>query len=131
MRISDWSSDVCSSDLFAQAHGKVALGGVRGVLLDFDAGRAECDHARAFDKRPRVPAGEMIERPAAEDRVDARLRAFDGLQVPAQPAHARHRRLFAARHPAYLPATPAQRLEGVRGGKGVVSPVRYRWVAEH
>src|SRR3546814_14548332 len=111
MRISDWSSDVCSSDraglAFAQAHGKVALGGVRGVLFDFDAGRAECDHARAFDKRLRVPAGEMIERPAAEDRVDARLQAFDGLQVPAQPAHSPPRRLFEARHPYYLPAPPA------------------------
>src|SRR3546814_18147064 len=80
MRISDWSSDVCSSDraglAFAQAHGKVALGGVRGVLFDFDAGRAECDHARAYDKRLRVPAGEMIERPADKDRVDARIQAF-------------------------------------------------------
>src|SRR3546814_14339904 len=40
MRISDWSSDVCSSDLLVGAHLDDVAGGVQAVLADGPAGRA-------------------------------------------------------------------------------------------
>src|SRR3546814_2051339 len=49
MRISDWSSDVCSSDLaFGIAH-REALG---------DDGLGELDHVRQIDDRPRMADAE-------------------------------------------------------------------------
>src|SRR3546814_13104327 len=63
MRISDWSSDVCSSDLFA---GKLAEGAGAGVA--------------------QAHAGHAVHRAvAAEDIVDHRVPAHLDLGVPEQP----------------------------------------------
>src|SRR3546814_16978113 len=49
MRISDWSSDVCSSDLVPDAHERIELapldGGVRGDVLGARIGPWELGHA--------------------------------------------------------------------------------------
>src|SRR3546814_11486455 len=71
MRISDWSSDVCSSDLFA---GKLAEGAGAGVA--------------------QAHAGHAVHRAvAAEDIVDHRVPAHLALGVPEQPVRSEERRV--------------------------------------
>ena len=53
-----------------QALRDIALLRVGRTALDLDAGRAEREHASGVDARRRIPAREVVERAATEDRID-------------------------------------------------------------
>src|SRR3546814_9100259 len=75
MRISDWSSDVCSSDLF----GKDAI----GRFLD------SLRRLRALDPRAKCVADRRVERRAALEQVE-RLDPLAPVAVPAQRVETLH-----------------------------------------
>src|SRR3546814_7946391 len=68
MRISDWSSDVCSSDLIAD---DFSVQPATGVVLVGIIGRVECDDAAAQHFRV---IGTVDRRPAAEHAVGVACR---------------------------------------------------------
>src|SRR3546814_5288971 len=61
MRISDWSSDVCSSDLVAAVRGADAIGIVGSRLRIVRAGRT--DRRRGADRERRIQVAETGPRP--------------------------------------------------------------------
>src|SRR3546814_16110092 len=106
MRISDWSSDVCSSDLHAGAQ---RLGGaVR--LLDV-AG----PHRR----------GEAV------DRVVADLHGFLGIAEGARRQHRAEDLLLRDGHVVLHPVDAGRRSEERRVGTECVSTCRFRWSPYH
>src|SRR3546814_13290970 len=75
MRISDWSSDVCSSDLFAdQRQLARTLSRDRGKDMagDYAATSGEQDHARAFADRPAIRFPELARQVVEKVRDKAR-----------------------------------------------------------
>src|SRR3546814_15987314 len=54
MRISDWSSDVCSSDLLQERHRRQLVAGIerRQRLVDDQRGRFDAERARQQHARP-------------------------------------------------------------------------------
>src|SRR3546814_11975945 len=112
MRISDWSSDVCSSDLGAGLRG--------GELLDLDRGRQPGElgaRQRADRKDAGVRAGRLgRQRTAADERLE---RGGEGLDTAAQRGGIRNLRRERVRS------------EERRGGKEGVSTGRYGGVPYH
>src|SRR3546814_13663119 len=120
MRISDWSSDVCSSDLLDQARFGVARWRLRLVALDLDTGLGErvalChrgQQARVLVVRT-VIATFVIKGKEAGEFHDLSRRAQDRL----------------ARAVAQIDAG-ALRSEERRVGKECVSKCRSRWSPEY
>src|SRR3546814_13754676 len=115
MRISDWSSDVCSSDLMADFGNHLDVRSLRRV--DVAA------------RQKRIGIGSILE-PCLTDACPA---TFRNLVVVANVQ--RHRMVVhdpddAARFGGgkdRLPIAPRQRSEERRVGKGCVSTCRYRW----
>src|SRR3546814_12182080 len=103
MRISDWSSDVCSSDLLPLADREAA----DGVALEADPGK----RSGGF---------------GAQLGIDASL--HDAEQAVAL---ARHEGLAAAARPAHREPHRGSRSEERRVGKVFVSTGRSRWSPEH
>src|SRR3546814_3234664 len=68
MRISDWSSDVCSSDLL-QGAGRVLLGGLR-ALLRLLARQVRLGLARDAPRRHQVVGGEEARHAVARQGAD-------------------------------------------------------------
>src|SRR3546814_5711269 len=98
MRISDWSSDVCSSDLFEpQAQNLFAAIGAdaerdmeglvadHAFIPDLDPDRVEEDQRINRVKRPLLPGGDLV-----EDRIGHRAdqigRDVDTVQIAQVPA---------------------------------------------
>src|SRR3546814_20550029 len=116
MRISDWSSDVCSSDLVDVVEAQIGVGRVIAqadiaeILADGRLGRAgEARIGDAPDEQlvaPRTQMGRRNARGARQDRIHAALAA---------------ERQIAA----------IQRSEERRGGKEYVHSFRSRWSANH
>src|SRR3546814_15885054 len=104
MRISDWSSDVCSSDLF------VAQIGNLGVKLFGDRGSEFGDQIARIADLARV------------DRGDHRVER--GQRLAHRRKHARPRRPDTDRRQR------VGRSEARRVGKECVSTLRYRWVPD-
>src|SRR3546814_3616872 len=88
MRISDWSSDVCSSDLLPQ------LGHVEGLV---DLALIGCAVAEISDADPAVPGVFVLER---QPRADRHLRADDAVPAVEPVLHREHvhRAALAARN---------------------------------
>src|SRR3546814_17805288 len=108
MRISDWSSDVCSSDLADRDGGEA---GLAAALLEDDLA---LDTAAAADELHAVDQ---------DDRLRRLGRAGQGAGAhPPTPSRASADRslVFSAR---YL----ARRSEASRGGQACVSTIRSRW----
>src|SRR3546814_6210096 len=88
MRISDWSSDVCSSDLFVKLSNLAQTVGVerqfRGLLLQLGPRISQLD--RHADTGPREP-GEAVDRRSAVRDLDGadefRTGVREGLDDPA------------------------------------------------
>src|SRR3546814_18700658 len=104
MRISDWSSDVCSSDLL---HGGGSSG---GNLVEGDALVGAVILRQAEDA-----FGDGVEQRFVRSAGDAAGRCVD----PARRPVVLRRGMFV------------ERSEGRRVGKEGVSPVRSWWIAEH
>src|SRR3546814_11816128 len=112
MRISDWSSDVCSSDL--QPAAAVALGlDLLGERAGAQAGRP--DHRGALDA---LAAGQHDAGPVQRLDADAEPGLHAGL---LQGAHDQRPRV----------GTHVRRSEERRVGKECVSTCRYRWSPYH
>src|SRR3546814_14720375 len=105
MRISDWSSDVCSSDLIGSA--RYGLFGIAHLIAKDRGGleTAEAAHREDEPRRHRTRHGDM--------RIEGRECQFAG-------SHAR------AEHGG-IP----DRSEERRVGKECVSTCRYRWSPDH
>src|SRR3546814_8487020 len=87
MRISDWSSDVCSSDLIAGQGGAFPPGQCRACALwrrEFRPGGQPHPAARAFLRRAR-PRSRRMSPAAAPRRYYAACRGSDPPQGPARP----------------------------------------------
>src|SRR3546814_2278058 len=82
MRISDWSSDVCSSDLRVHALVEV-LQSQQAERPDEGEQRARQDHYRDQDRRPRRQGVEV-----AHSITSPRIRNFDRATVLAKPSSA-------------------------------------------
>src|SRR3546814_13639030 len=80
MRISDWSSDVCSSDLVTAAERKAALNGLSNELRD--ALELAAERIAAYHEKQKPQDSDSTD--AAGVRLGARWRAVDaaGLYVP-------------------------------------------------
>src|SRR3546814_14885847 len=121
MRISDWSSDVCSSDLLLRPGGEVRM--VVGVVADLVPVRDDPL------QQPR-----MLQRVFADDEESGgRARALQHLQYLRRPFRIRPVVEGQGQHPAVLPACALhlirrwQRSEERRVGKGWVNTGRSRW----
>src|SRR3546814_13916915 len=75
MRISEWSSDVCSSDLVAAAFEDMDLGNGHGVSPEEEAARAGrpngSDEARGDAAKPLIAPGDVVARLHRYRRRDA------------------------------------------------------------
>src|SRR3546814_12912073 len=111
MRISDWSSDVCSSDLVAAVRGADAIGIVGSRLRIVRAGRT--DRRRGADRERRIQVAETGPRP--------RLREGEAQLQLGRQAQAR----------ADVGQEVGIRSEARRVGKECVSTCRYRWSPYH
>src|SRR3546814_16551504 len=100
MRISDWSSDVCSSDLFIPALSAIDAGVVPLNVRDCDRQRADGFHVDELDVQGCRWLVLWAELPTPQ-RVDA---FEDGLMAYARARHAA----------GVFPRPPAARLYGVR-----------------
>src|SRR3546814_14308196 len=114
MRISDWSSDVCSSDLMrTQLLPERRRNVVDSTLAELIARLDVVDHQQRSDVEfPRVQLRQDLARKAFDDRVLLPLRA------PRQRGHRRAR-------------LAALRSEERRVGKECVSTCRSRWSPYH
>src|SRR3546814_18178690 len=127
MRISDWSSDVCSSDLVPDAHERIELapldGGVRGDVLGARIGPWELGHAPSVGSQrngggPSILSAVRTRRQgsgAGEDPVAAGLGAARGGLGVATGLVAGPQQwvgLIGARHPA------AEQEQWTGGGRG-------------
>src|SRR3546814_16494687 len=112
MRISDWSSDVCSSDLFALAGGRMGIGAVTSAV-----GPPESEDAQ------------MLIGATFREQLGRHMLSW-GVDESDPPLPARLKPLFD-----YLGWTMVagedrkkrERSEGRRVGKGCVSKCRSRW----
>src|SRR3546814_15965903 len=96
MRISDWSSDVCSSDLLVELHageeeGRADAEDVAGADRQYD------QHRHVEDAVPERPPGGGEERPARIDDRDAAEEEQPKIEVQSEGRggrreHAAHRR---------------------------------------
>src|SRR3546814_8133081 len=68
VRISDWSSDVCSSDLFLAKHGAAVMAGGPGANVGLAVGESALSH-RAAQKTASELARQEIERASCRERV--------------------------------------------------------------
>src|SRR3546814_3540031 len=95
MRISDWSSDVCSSDLFGTRVPPAARRAVAMALLALSPGIAVVHApARLFERmaqrRPLHGArAQPVPRSAADHRIDADIRDIEDIDPVAQPGKGR------------------------------------------
>src|SRR3546814_11073845 len=130
MRISDWSSDVCSSDLVA--HTRIEVAGIARVSVDpLDEGRSDIGHSPARNSRLAVddPVALKLSR---NRQVIARkvIPLGDRVIVPRIAAD-----LENALHSSVLPKINlhqvAWRSEERRVGKECVSTCRYGWSPFH
>src|SRR3546814_12921388 len=126
MRISDWSSDVCSSDLVALHLGGGGLQGVDGAATRQRLGGAH-PHLRGISKGIRdVRFPRAADRPGLPFRRGAALaardrRSKDGLISPLDGGHP------APDHGR----APRARSEERRVGKECVSTCKFRWPPDH
>src|SRR3546814_17201257 len=91
MRISDWSSDVCSSDLASIEFEQPAMEEISGIICAVDPAREPARHAEArFDRTNRV--GHLDKQQVA---TLAKARKEDALPRPRllQPGGAHHQRM--------------------------------------
>src|SRR3546814_13799683 len=121
MRISDWSSDVCSSDLCAEVETMTYLG---GACPRAPAWRLWCTLAGAWHIRG-FSMFSVIERATGE--WVGRLGPWQPDGWPGPEIAYGVRAKFAGRGYAFEGAVAA-RSEERRGGKEGVSPVKLRWV---
>src|SRR3546814_20362519 len=127
MRISDWSSDVCSSDLVAAVRGADAIGIVGSRLRIVRAGRT--DRRRGADRERRIQVAETGPRPRlregeaklqlgrqAQARADVGQEVGIGFAARYRP-HDRHTTLVPAVEPLDpgLGAHGADRMSDVHG----------------
>src|SRR3546814_11400207 len=92
MRISDWSSDVCSSDLLASA---IAVGLAQGLPLERAVGRAHAYVQEAIATAPGYGRGH-----GPLNHVHT-VRPFLPHGISRRPAHPRRVKAEALRHPLY------------------------------
>src|SRR3546814_18120321 len=109
MRISDWSSDVCSSDLFK--HGETLF------LMGDDAGGSSKDGRRA------TIASKYCVIILGGDQLGDFSQQFNARDLPAA------QRMALATSAGET--APRDRPEKSRGGKGWVRTWRIRWAPEH
>src|SRR3546814_19743675 len=123
MRISDWSSDVCSSDL--RPVGAVAQGGVqhRAALRHVDLLAAEHGLACALDIGGARQGQQLVQRL----RQDEVLRIIEQQVVEPQRETLEALRVFGEE----VAQAACLRSEERRVGKGCVSTCRSRWSAYH
>src|SRR3546814_14580720 len=122
MRISDWSSDVCSSDLTARGNRVGLEGSAENVALARDV---------LSDLYKRIQRGEEIDTGlvdtaiamASEPELDGIVRAEAGDRAPTI--------MIRTRKKTIVPRTPMQRSEERRVGKECVSTCRSRWSPYH
>src|SRR3546814_14701907 len=117
MRISDWSSDVCSSDLIAAAEHQHALADPSDVA-EVDVGQpveADVDVRRAFPASRQVAVAPARGAAADEDGVEVLREQF------------LHRIDAPVADEIDAPVADVARSEARRGGKECVSKVKYRW----
>src|SRR3546814_17614618 len=85
MRISDWSSDVCSSDLFTFANANIARGDVRvGTDVPIKLGHEALANTHDFIIRfiPRVEIGATFARPQWQiGRASCRVRVCQEVSI--------------------------------------------------
>src|SRR3546814_20815446 len=130
MRISDWSSDVCSSDLAAAAGGVILLSDIDGL----------------YDNNPALPGANHI---ARIERIDAAIEAMaDTGSASGMGSGGMVSKIAAARianaagaplaiasgridRPLPTEARPTLRSEERSGGKEWVSKFRSRWSPYH
>src|SRR3546814_2478495 len=121
MRISDWSSDVCSSDLLTIQ---------RKRRVHFHEFMLEV-HARLAEERKKE-AGDPILPVAAAMTEDARVLAFDEMVVTNSADAMILSRLFAAMWERGMTiVATSNRSEERRVGKECVSTCRSRWSTYH
>src|SRR3546814_12780867 len=113
MRISDWSSDVCSSDLLGEGAPAQRLGALVQEVAGLPVGEVDAPVAIAADD-----AG----RHAAQHRLDEAVAVVE-LFVRLQQG------VLLARTPAGHLVEGARRSEARRVGKECVSKCRSRWSA--
>src|SRR3546814_17739469 len=123
MRISDWSSDVCSSDLGARPQGIAVIGE--------DAAGAEVE---ALARACVAPAGgtvDLLRSPARATTLKDRFIAAGQqlLRVDRDPSGGLDAATAAREEAVALAAV--DRTEERRGGKECVSPCRSRWEPYH
>src|SRR3546814_8026997 len=117
MRISDWSSDVCSSDL-------VPHGWEAGLLFDETTATLFCG-----DLLTQLGGGAAL---TGDDIVDKAIAAEEAFQASAlTPATAPTIRRLAALRPRTLAVMHGGRSEERRVGKEWVSTCRSRWSPYH
>src|SRR3546814_19128264 len=123
MRISDWSSDVCSSDLIEVAHHRAAV--QRGIFGQQRARAAGADLAGA-QRAQRLQVGACDSRMAdVADDQDLERGEISDLRL-AQGQHV-EQALGGMR----VAAVTGVRSEERRGGKEGVSTCRSRWAADN
>src|SRR3546814_14827244 len=118
MRISDWSSDVCSSDLIAARHG-----GKGDRRLDGGGKRGKEQHARP--ERLGDKARHQHLKQNDENRKSEESHAKDDEMQPPVAQPLQHRR---TRQPQPV---QEERSEARRVGKACVSTCRSRWSPEN
>src|SRR3546814_16649161 len=132
MRISDWSSDVCSSDLEADAHWQVSK--YRGQNANMHACEAllaayEATGAAHFLERAATLAEHMTRRQAAL----AGGLVWEHYDPQWQPdwQYNKDDRRNIFRPWGFHPGPQAESSEARRAGKGCVSTCRPRWEPSH
>src|SRR3546814_16832569 len=99
MRISDWSSDVCSSDLLAvkAMEEELVLAYVDGALAGclFAAPRGDALYLGKIAVRPGLQGRGLARRMLALAEASARARGFKALELPARTELTENHRAFA------------------------------------
>src|SRR3546814_5454241 len=89
MRISDWSSDVCSSDLPTDADGLAPPPDGGAPRRIGGVARARCQRRLALGNRRRVAADRAVTRGGAARRFPSRRRARPAAHQPVRPCRGR------------------------------------------
>src|SRR3546814_14176438 len=113
MRISDWSSDVCSSDLGQQAVAQVVLNRVRNPAF------------------PNSVCGTVYEGSSRSTGCQFTFTCDGSLTARREPAAWERARQVAQMALAGFVYAPVGRSEERRVGKGCVSQCRSRWSPSH